>query len=1384
MQNNPFLQIAAGAVERERQGTPVVASAPTVSQPFVPSNNAFLDSINNRIDKQTKVQDIVDNGSQNGYLGGFLESTISSVPELFGVEATPEAQAFRINNPVSGFATQLVGGGGVYGAAFKLSRVPKVAAALDASVARLGITAASSPIVAGVVRETVRYAPLELSRLGAGLVLTDTSEDYGNLLADVGINTLLTGGLGGIGGFFRAGGKITPKRGEIPGSDVGLLPTFEFRLGLDDAGQIAGDVERQQIMHSIKQEVFDSLPVTTKIKGEKVYHVNKLEAGDGQTEGLLNQLFSPQLFGTTSKQIEKRGLDVRTLSEGLDSDVRTLNKGQQQQFATLAGFESVDQLAANVVYPRIARVATNRAAGNLAKTFDNASAAGAFTKLSDGVYLGKETDGLFVFAKRISEGALKKGQKAAGAVKSKTDDVWLVGKTDKPQNVVGESGKLAEGTVKEWAKYVEPFRRVNDSKNVFRQVENDILEYITPADWNHLGRVSPREGKSYLRNKLSKTIKESGTVDSVVKSLYNVFQPTLFKQVKDPVYGRLFGLLSGSMQAADSIVSKIIKGKVKIQGTGLQAIRGKNIQRESVTGFTPVEDLVRGLTQGEVNSLAKVINARKPAEAAEEIIGAGVSPKLKQAIEELQGINKMVLDDVVLPALDEAGLRDKFKVLEGYIGPRVYKGDFFLEVTDSNGHLRWLTSGSSPAAAQAEAKAIVDAAAERGLKWKQGKTESKAVRANLSDQKDIDQLMELAMNTSDDVMQVIERGISNAERGAKKAAAIGLPKNLTTARTGVRGSPDLAEYTADEVIKSINNHYSKIARYSAYVSWKTRWEELAKVKLKPNNRVAFEDLQKKAGQFLGIEGPITNVLNKTLSPLAPLLGGEKAATRIAAKVNALLYDWTLGFGNLSFALLNYTTPLQTVYPWLHYVTKAPADDVGRMMVMSPRYGSNGKAIGTMGTVSPRKIFGESMLALKNPSDELRAMWGEAMSDGTIANSASSELMGATAALPQTLRETLKKDGGFKFITESLRYMANNSEQFSRMIAFNSAYLVGKRMYGMQGDALYQWAKKGTEVTMFGYRVVDRSNAFTGPLGSTFGLFKNWQFHFINSMAHYAGVGMRDGVWAPLLWQGGAALGLAGLGGIPLKTAADGLARWHSDSPTSFHWLQENWGDSVIGNTSVGDAVYYGLPAFLGVSLQSSASVPGTDVKNEINSLMSSVVLERGKQAAAAMGAAADHWGTVGENPLRNDKVRAGLVGALTPRAMARIYQATEGDKIRSLRNGNPLLQDASDEAKLVHGLGFNSLELARIQTASNELYEQRESDQNKIDKIGTAYAQAEMAGDYERMDELLKVAEVSNVPLDSVMRSAANRVRRQEEGDALTGFQKQKAFQYIDAISE
>ena len=608
-----------------------------------------------------------------------------------------------------------------------------------------------------------------------------------------------------------------------------------------------------------------------------------------------------------------------------------------------------------------------------------------------------------------------------------------------------------------------------------------------------------------------------------------------------------------------------------------------------------------------------------------------------------------------------------------------------------------------------------------------------------------------------------------------------IPKTMSEARTGLKGSADEALYTTEDIIKATENHYRQLSRFAAYQGWRRRWLEEAE-HLRKQDPTLADDLRRKAGQYMGFEGQLTTTLNKVLSPILGHQLGGKAATRIAQGTNELMYNWNLAIGNPTFALLNLLNPLQTVAPWVAFMTHAPTEAAERMMGQTLRFGADGLPRSPLNFLHPMKVLRQSMQEMKKPDEVLMEAYARAKADAVISPKLYEGFVGEKSRMHQGFREVYENAGGgvaggWEFIKKTATFMAEKSEEFSRIQAFTSAHILGRDFFGLSGDALYNFAKTGTLKTMYGYSVIDRSRMFTGPVGSMFGLFKNWQMHYIGTMAQYAGLGVKEGIWAPMLWQFGVVGAVGGLGAMgPVKWTADALAKWYGESPSSYLWMQENWDGAA-------DEIYFGLPALFGASLQASAAMPGTDVRNDLTHLSNFVFLERAKTAGKAVGEAWDYFDVNGKNPLQDSNIRDKMLQAFAPRAIFRGFASAEGEYVKSMATGYPQVRDVSPASRMLYGLGLNQVEIERQQVASRELWNQSETRKLKTQQLGIAYADAFLNGDPQDQMEVLNQAVALGIEQSKVVKSAQTRLRREQEGDSLSRYGAD-ANRYLEAWKE
>jgi hypothetical protein len=1330
------------------------------------------------------------------FSGGFINSTLSAIPELFGQKPTEEANQFRAEHPWGGIASQLLGGVAPYGAVGLASETATGAKilgeAMDVIPGVKTLNAIDNPILHSVAKEAIRYSPVELARLGVGLGTTDNWHDYGNLFADVGLSTLITGGFGGIGGLFRVGGKSLPEVGGIEGAPVGLRPTIEYRMSQSEGA--ASTVKGQDlgtVQNKLMTDVFQETPGKSNVPGQKEGYVFGLEGGNPETDALVNTLFRP-VSG------KKTGIAREMLMDKAGN--WNLDDGQMQEM--LGGLaaksngeiKSVQDLASNMVYPRLITVNSSRAAGTVSKALQDS----AMQWVGDGVMAGKESSGgLHVMAVRLKAPTAAEtgvaGASEAGSPRIGQGDQWLLFKTDKPQVFAADGYKLAKTTVDSWAKFRNAWRPSGMDDFANKDMDN-MVQSFTPQDFREAATLDRTTAKARVAERLASRfqetagLKDSATIRNMVDNFFDVMAPTVVNERRNPLFARLFGTLRSAQRAGDAIVNRMVGGKVVVKG-GIWTRKNLTHEEGIVPGSKPLAQHIAALTPEEKQDFVRIATAQAPKDELEKYTANGlVSDNLRAAVEASQEADRFVWENHLMPAFKNAGLEGKFDLLEGYIMPRMFTGDWFAPVTDEFGNMQWLANGSRKRALH-EAQMVVDEAAKAGKKLKIADPYMIGVGKPVDDIQNLHDLVQMQIGKDANMQEIVQRAMKKMaidqaqRRSTANLPKIGTPKSLTEERSGVAGSPDIQHYTDQDIIKAIDNHYKQLFRFAATSAWGNRFLPEA-MNLSKQDKTLFADLLRKRNQMMGFEGQFTNALNKALDPILGHVMGGKSATKIAVGTNSLLYSWNLAIANPTFSLLNVLQPLQTVLPHLSFILstmkKGITDAVEGDMHMSLRYGADGKPREVIGVLSPAKIMGRAIRLMGKPDPELMEHLGRAKTEGTLNAQLFEGWYGGQSRGLETIGDSYRNAGGgvagsWEAMKRIATFTAERSEEVSRAIAFNSYYIMGKDYLGLEGDKLYRFMQRGTHNSMFGYSLIDRSRMFTGPIGSMFGLFKNWQMHFISSMFQYANLGWEKGIWGPLLWQFGVAGSLGGLGAMgPLKWVADGLASWNDNSPNSYLWMQDHWHEAA-------DEIYFGLPALFGASLQASSTLPGTDVRNDLTSLSNFVFLERAKAAGKAVGAAWDYGAANGQDPLRDPNIRDQLMQAFAPRAFFRAFASVEGDYIKSMSTGYPQVRDVSPLSKALYGMGLNQVEVERQQIAARELWKDQESRRGTIQQLGKALADAQLNGDYDTMEIINQKAVGMGLPISSVYKSARTRLNRETNQDIMSQYKGELANKYRNA---
>lgn len=1315
-------------------------------------------------------------GSDVPALAGFVGSVFSSIPELFGAAPTPTAEQFRVNHPIAGLASEMLGFAVPYFGAEKIAQLPSVAPKLARGVENvlgvLGRDAASSPILAGATRELLVNAPVEASRLAVGSTYYPENHD---LWSDVALSTLLTGGIGGIAGAFRAGGKVLSKPGQIAGADFTLAPTHQLKMVLDENAPLV-NTTKEEFVPFLREQVFNEAPGIGGASKKELPYVLPLEGQSAEDTAAINSLFKLDKPAVSEETGKTTGLIKQKLIEGRGRN--QLRVGGLQNVVDLLpeSFQSADDIAKEVQFPRVVQVADK----NGARQFAGLTSKPGWLQVNDRFALMQERDGSFVFSYKLADGTGQQVGKGAG--KTKAGAQYLVGKTLNPGKFAPEAEKMADLVTAKWAKWGAAFSP-GRYEDVFNKNQDLFIKAMSVVDYRNIARQSEKDWKAGFVKKLgSQLAKEEGFLDTkfgyknsarlqeIADAAYATFKPTEFLQRQNPVYGRFFGLLRNAVRTADDLAVGIMRGKAKPrQGVRMtKTLAGKDVDYESVIpGLRSIADAVSDFTEPEAQLVRQLSGTDKLSpEGVEELVKAGqLSRRAGDAVNELRSINEHVIQNYVLPVFRETG--HDVQWLENHLGiPHTPRGSLFYVVKNEAGKPVHLAFGETGAAAQREAKLVAEEGRAAGKNWTIDKADPKHLAAESEDKlsKLHEQVVTNARRTKEEgeaIYKAMSR-LAAIKASSGRHPAIPVSSGMFKERTGISTSFKLQNRTKEELLSDMDGHLRQLLRFAGVQSWKERFGSVSATMLQKSDPTLYQDLTRKAGQMLGVEGQVTNALNNALRPILGRSLGAKPATKIAASVNQFMHLWNLGILNPSFALLNLLTPLQTVAPWLAHMQIASREDLAKTMFMdlvpSPLPG------GVAGSLNPMKVLFESIRLMKDPPKDLNGFFGQALDDGLFHPQQFEEWVGRHTRAQQTFADAYKEGGMPELLRKGSTYMAEQSERLSRLTAFNSAYILGKNFFGLEGDALYRFMRRGTELTMYNYAAVDRARLFTGPVGSILGLWKNWQLHFLGNMMNYAGLATKGEAFAPLMWTGASALALGGIGATPLVALADGLGAWDKEDKNSFLWTQKNF------SPEIGDAIYFGLPSFLGVSLQASSSIPGTDVRNETASLFSFALLEKYKRLQKALGDMMEARRTTG-HAFADPNVRDELWAATMPRAMTKLFSAIEGDYVKSMTTGSPQVRDLSPFARMVQGLGWNSTDVERYQVASRLMYESQQAHEELVLGLGKALSDAQLNGDSEKAEEIMRKAAAAGV-LPSVFRSAATHNTRESEGDILSRYNK------------
>lgn len=1311
-------------------------------------------------------------------IGSFVQSGFEGTLEVFGRDPSREVERFRAENPIAGMASQLVGFGvpfvGQYQAA---TRIPSLARQVERME-----DLASGPIGKELARETAIFAPLEVGR--AGISATAGDKTFEEAIKDSALSASIGLGAAGTIGVFRKAGR-----------------TVESAEGfLDSSNPIQQNI--RQLDEQIRTgKTLDGKPLDedqlTRIKDAKTQLRQAVRLQEGSRRIATDEKTGEReaVFDFVSDLGEKEG--TRQINRLFRQGNRLVRgpedfKSNAEARSVLKNAGVPEGIESHVKFPRFVPLSTKsgKAAIKKAKS-KQAGIRQHLERIDDDTFIGRETDdGLYVVAKRtrvgegqqvqfneVAEGrvAIQQGGRNVGGIRqegkkwtlsiggkarsknslkeakeeaqkqlesSTANEGFLLTKTDKPELFAPQQAKWTERTVDSTA-----WQR--DMVDKFGQ--SALLDMNLGTVGKVSGVTSSREARNVLVNQIAKTAEKH-------------VAPRQFQLPGSPLARSVLMAMEGSFDLAATRARRLAFGAREVdpeKNELAQFVLGKLklSGEDSVQGFAQRvdEDEIEGTISRILEDEIPLQSVDDTEESVAKMLDRGdISQEGFDLMEAMQRISDTVDEDEILPLQQLTGF-NKYRQRRGHYGvPRQRRGDSRVKITDEDGETVALIGGKSHGEAKAIADRVIKSALdEEGVALQRSEpfTREASIDKILLDEYGAHARMETEAAS-------VARRLINRETRRVKGSRTFRP------RGNVAGFE--RTFSRDDMVEAFANHLDVKLRYAASMASRHTIEQYSDKIRAISGMNAFDIIHRRLQDFEGTPGKIAEATNEVVDKaLGPVLG-KNSATRIASTANKFYMHMTLGSLSIAYPAINSLTFMQTVLPHISMVQNAPPALLAKYYgstIMRARDGVQGGAF-----LDPLKFAYQSAKQLRSQEPEWIKNVNRAANDGTIDPRFIEDYVGENAQKFLDLRKNAKSPAGYARLLKGISLLGmETGERLSRVHAFSNGFLVGRDFLKLEGEDLYLFAKKFTDNTMFRYATPDRPTLFAGPVGSTFGLFKNWMMHYTFQMLEHGNMIARNptqmAAWKPLLWQVGGTTSVGGVGAWPFLELMDTFSKFTSD---------ENIMQTVYGNfnlegedgdsTMLSDAIYYGLPGFLGLSLTAQAQMPFHAPLRDMEFMFTPVHLDRAQALFRAIGDSVDRFTATGQfNPLKSQQLSLEWARAVAPKTAYRTMQVQADSSVRSARSGQPLVKELNTLERIGFAFGMTPPKVNRMFDVADELWQDQQKRREMVGALGQEWKEAQTAGDYKAVANVLRKAAERGIDPSRVVRSAQSRLVREEK---------------------
>lgn len=1282
-----------------------------------------------------------------GFLRGLGEEALyeTGAASLFGKpsalflqDPSKELQAWEAQHPIldygtalGAFAATIPFGGGIVKAATKIPAMARTAEALAAASKAPGILKPAAATAGKVALDLAAVEPFKLGTMTGMQALGTVDPNGAASLPEVAAWDLLGGGIG-AGGFGLAKAGWRTARNYIP-----WKPPAQKMADLAANFPVKGNVQSQL------KFLYDNVDTMTKtdepwvrsyitdlerqVLGQQskgARYVPSLASGADAKE--VNQLFKPRKTGVITRQF------IRHHATGYES--------REAADEALARLGLQPKWGRHVQYPRMLEAVDEAKGAALHKTVTK-----NLSPTASGWYVGDDPqNGLYVLAKKL-DGDPTKG--AAG-------DRWAILKSGEPNEIVGTD--VITAGADRIANYGLKLRKFRD-REALKDLPEDSFPKINQKYEQTFGAAIDA-GAGTPGQVLSKTAGAGfgrTMMDTIRNATVGLPGATGRGEAMDIARGAFGAARDLVVPGQREFVHQPLAERIRLQVQGLaDSARSKGIQmlfgntglkdEQSIFGriLSPFAQRPKGLKElvdslkDEDMALIKTIldDGIESKDVTSVLADMKADPAQMGRVSRLLDALQKSDDDLMAETHGVQKLYGE-KLLEPrkahYLVNHTWRGDWRHKVLNDKGQIIAMGSGNRAEATESAHKLANDLG---------GRVDDKGP----------------SMSAFNEDSQIYDQVLTRQRALIKdKARALGLTPQSFRAGKGVKGFIGQEKpMTKDELFNIVQK--TVMERYKHLAELTVKHDVVPKMMEVHHRHGAktYDNLTYRINQMFGIKGKYNKYLNQVVDKaLAPIMGRNSADKVVGGLNQAELY-LTLLIGNLAHPVMNALTFMQTVVPKAAMVLGADPEGMRRVMGYSPAVDATGRPRGVMSHFEPMKLAFKSFRDMAKPDPELRKMFDKAAGEGVITAGIQERYIGENSDWGKLITGDLAKTPSKLF--SALSFIPKKSEEISRAHAFVVGKNLGTTIGIKDPEQLYQFAKQFTHRTMYQYTTADRPKLFNGPLGSLAGLFKNWSAHYMSDMALYGGEAMRRGSIAPILWGVGGTQALAGLGGQTLFGMADSMSKMAMDEPLMDQFYSA-LGDENAQN-GVSDAMFYGLPALFGVSLQANAQAPFSNPVKDISYLTNFQLWERAKRVGRALGYGAEQL-AAGQNPLENPEMWDKAAYAFGPRALYNAMGRVEGGALKAVSNGRPIIDGLDDADYWNNVFSLTPLEVSKAYTLQDEVFKKKELQAAQTTRLGEAYYQAWAAGNSDEMAEVIRYALATGASLPNVMRSAKDRMR-------------------------